>query len=803
MPRLLIVSNRLPFTISEKSGKPELVESTGGLVTALGSYLEGRKQEPGFETLWVGWPGAYLQGQRQAEFTTIARQQHAAHPIWLMSEETDQFYHGFCNRTLWPLFHYLPSYTQYDESQWEVYKKVNHHFRTALLDILRPDDTVWIQDYQLLLLPGLLRETFPTLSIGFFLHIPFPSFEVFRLLPSQWRKEILEGMLGADLIGFHTHDYAQYFLRSVHRTLGYEHNLGNIFLGERVSRADTFPLGIDFEKYSSATSAPEVLEEKAALAGRLAGQKIISSVDRLDYTKGILHRLKGFELFLAENPDWISKVVFILTVVPSREEVEQYQRMKKEIDEAVGKINGSFGTPQWSPVLYQYRSLSFSSLVALYASTDVALITPLRDGMNLVAKEYIACKRDGTGVLILSEMAGAARELGEALIINPNHNREIAEAILQALKMPVEERVQRSLAMRDRLRKQDSRHWADTFQKSLAETRILARRLEAKYLAAEPRKRLIAQFQSSRKRLILLDYDGTLIPFASHPKLAMPDPGLIGLIKRLAADGRNQVFIVSGRQKNTLKEWFGGCSIGLVAEHGVWLSDKESDWRLIKPMETAWKSQILPILESYVERLTGSFVEEKDFSIAWHYRNSDPELGSQRAKELIDTLVHFTANLDVQVLEGKKVIEVRCAGVNKGTAAVACREAFRPDFTLAIGDDVTDEDLFRAMPPEVHTIRVGMKSSYAGHNVRDYIEVRGLLEELAAPFHEPDGQAQALRRRYEILPRLQLDGIFGTPSRIDNHEHPRCGEDKLFPGNGKPERGAERDPADTGRGVQG
>jgi trehalose 6-phosphate synthase/phosphatase len=733
MSRLLIVSNRLPFTVSDKAGKPELQESSGGLVTAMGSYLEARKGDPGFQYLWVGWPGTFYHGQRQAELTTMARTLHSAHPIWLFSEETDQFYHGFCNRTLWPLFHYLPSYTRYDEGQWEAYKRVNNHFRTALMDIVRPGDTVWVHDYQLLLLPGLLREAMPGLSIGFFLHIPFPSFELFRLLPSEWRRDLLKGMLGADLIGFHTHDYTQYFLRSVHRTLGYEHNLGNIFLGERVSRADTFPLGIDFGKYSEAAIRPEVLEERAQLAAKLAGQKIISSVDRLDYTKGILHRLRGYELFLEENPAWRGKVAFILSVVPSREEVDQYQHMKREIDEAVGKINGAYGDPQWMPVLYQYRSLPFNSLIALYSLTDIALITPLRDGMNLVAKEYIAAKRDGDGVLILSEMAGAARELGEALIINPNHSREVAQALAQALEMPLEERIQRNQAMRERLGKQNALHWAGTFQKTLAETRTLARRLEAKHLAAEPRRALLTGYRAARNRLILLDYDGTLIPFASHPTLALPDPYLLDLLQRLGSTDGNHVFLISGRQREVLSKWFGGCGIGLIAEHGVWMSDRESDWKLIKHLDTAWKAQLLPILESYVDRLAASFVEEKEFSIAWHYRNADAELGNQRAKELIDTLVHFTANLDVQVLEGKKVIEVRCAGVNKGTAALACRESLRPDFAMAIGDDVTDEDLFRAMPPEVYTIRVGMKSSYAGYNVRDYLEVRGLLGEMARP----------------------------------------------------------------------
>jgi trehalose 6-phosphate synthase/phosphatase len=733
MSRLLIVSNRLPFTLSEKSGKIELQESSGGLVTALGSYLESRKGDKDFEAIWVGWPGAYLSGQRQAEFTSIAKNRFSAQPVWMFSEEMDLYYHGFCNRTLWPLFHYQPSYAHYDENLWEAYKRVNLLFRDAILGIIRPGDTVWIQDYQLLLLPSLLRERAPGNPIGFFLHIPFPSFEIFRLLPSAWRKEILEGMLGADLLGFHTYDYTQYFLNSVFRTLGYEHHLGTLSWEDRVVRADTFPLGIDFSKFHDAESDPAVAGEMEMLSTKLSGLKVISSVDRLDYTKGILQRLKGFEEFITANPEWRGKVVFILSVIPSREEVEQYQKMKREIDETVGKFNGEFGNPQWTPVVYQYRALSFAALIALYRFSDVALITPLRDGMNLVAKEYVASRKDGAGVLILSERAGAARELGEALVINPNHKGEVAQAIAAALIMPRQEQGERMRTMQERLRKNDSKHWASMFQNSLAEIRILKDRLNAKHLGNGPRQDLISRYRSSSTRLILLDYDGTLIPFASHPQLAVPDPKLIRLLERLAKDPKNHVYIISGRKKETLKTWFGGIGIGLIAEHGVWMSDKGSDWRLMKPLEVGWKQNILAILETYVDRLGGSFLEEKEFSVAWHYRNADPDLGNLRAKELIDTLTQYTANLDVQVLEGKKVVEVRCAEVNKGTAAIHCNQTLKPAFALAVGDDMTDEDLFRALPPEVHTIKVGMKASYAGYNVKDFVEVRSLLEEITEP----------------------------------------------------------------------
>jgi trehalose 6-phosphate synthase/phosphatase len=731
MSRLLLVSNRLPFTLADRSGKIELQESSGGLATALGSYHGSGDAGKGQETLWIGWPGAYLHGQRQAELSARIRREFSAVPVWMFSEEMDLFYHGFCNSTLWPLFHYLPSYARYDENQWEAYKRVNLLFRDAVLDTVRPGDKVWIQDYQLLLLPGLLRQASPNLPIGFFLHIPFPSFEIFRLLPSDWRKEILEGMLGSDLIGFHTYDYTQYFLRSVYRTLGHEHNFGTLFIEDRIVRADTFPLGIDYARFSTAGSNPAVADEEGRLRLRLAGMKVIASVDRLDYTKGILQRLKGFQDFLEKSPDWAGKVVFILSVVPSREEVDQYQRMKKEIDETVGKINGDFGNAQWTPVIYQYRTLAFPALVALYRISDIALITPLRDGMNLVAKEFLAGKEDGTGVLILSEMAGAARELGEALVINPNHKGEIARAIRAGLEMPADEQVRRNRAMQERLARNDSKQWASGFQAAWRDTCEARERLNAKHLGRDARKALLERFTAAENRLILLDYDGTLIPFASHPQLAFPDARLMELLRTLSADPGNHVFIISGRTKETLSDWFSETGIGLIAEHGVWIREKGSDWRLLKPLETGWKPGIGSILKDFAERLPGSFLEPKEFSIAWHYRNADPELGLLRAKELVDTLVQFTANLDVQVLEGKKVVEVRCAGANKGTAASFCKETFGPGFTLAIGDDVTDEDLFRALPADSDTIRVGMKASYAGHNLRDYVEVRSLLEDMA------------------------------------------------------------------------
>ena len=734
--RLVIISNRLPFTVREEEGKFLFEESSGGLVTGLSGYLDRQKGQPGFECLWVGWPGAAVPPERESEVTAQALVQHNCLPVYITPKEMDRFYHGFCNRTLWPLFHYFPNLAGFEEDSWQTYRRVNEAFAEAVLAILKPGDVVWVHDYQLMLLPKLLRRRGADIRIGFFLHIPFPSWEIFRLLPSAWRKDLLEGMLGADLVGFHTHDYTQYFLRCVYRTLGFEHNLGNIATGEKLVRADTFPIGIDFEKFHEAAASPDAARERADLERQLDGKRAIFSVDRLDYTKGILNRLKGFEEFLVHHPDWLGKVVFILAVVPSREEEENYQRMKRELDELVGKINGRFGKVGWTPILYQYRSLPFPSLVALYSLAHVGLITPLRDGMNLVAKEYLACKRDGTGVLILSEMAGAARELGEAILVNPSHKGEIAASLLEALTMDREEQVRRNRTMQDRLKLYTARRWAEDFLHVLEDFKLLQNKLATRYLGPSLQPDLVNQYRNASRRLILLDYDGTLVPFAPHPQQARPDAKLLRLLSDLAAVEENEVFLVSGRDKTVLGDWFGNTGMGLIAEHGAWIRDKDGEWELIKPLGHSWKGQLLPRLRHYADRLPGSFVEEKEFSIAWHYRKADPEMGAYRAKELIDDLTAFTANIDVQILEGKKVVEIRNAGVNKGMAALHCQKIHHPDFFLAIGDDQTDEDLFKAMPDDSFTIRVGLSISYADYCLHSYQEVRKLLGDLVAAGNE-------------------------------------------------------------------
>lgn len=736
--RLVIISNRLPFTLNKVGRKLEFQDSVGGLVTGISGYLKnvGRNGMLS-EYIWIGWPGLCPAASERVAVRNDALEQYNAVPVFLSKAVMDQFYLGFCNRTLWPLFHYFPSYAAFDDELWQPYRTVNEAFCEAAASVVKSDDIIWIHDYHFMLLPRLLRERMPELSIGFFLHIPFPSFEMFRLLPGQWRRELIAGLLGADLVGFHTYDYTQYFLRCVSRILGHDHDMGRISLEDRVVKAETFPMGIEFSKFRDAFANDAVREGKEKLERQLSERKVILSVDRLDYSKGIAQRLRGYAVFLERNPAWRGKVVLLCEVVPSRIGVERYQHMKKQIDELVGEINGRFGNVDWTPIIYQYRQSSFIELAAMYLVSDVALVTPTRDGMNLIAKEYLASRADQTGVLILSEMAGASRELGEAIIINPNSIGEIAGSIEKALAMTPEEQVRRNEIMQARLQQYDIVRWAEEFLSTLHNVRREHQKFEARLLSGRSLAEVENAFSRASRKLLLLDYDGTLVPFADMPELARPTEELLKILVLPSYDPTVDIVLVSGRDRQQLQKWFSELDIGLVAEHGVWLKPVGSDWKLLKPLVNDWKDGIRSILRTFVDRLPGSFVEEKEYSLAWHYRRSDPELASVRAKELVENLVEFTANTDVQVLNGNKVVEVRNAGVNKGVAGLYWLSLHDYDFVLAIGDDWTDEDLFRALPDSAYTIKVGMSQSHARYNVYNHLAVIKLLSRLLKPTQIP------------------------------------------------------------------
>jgi len=721
MKRLIIVSNRLPMSVEIKGKSLQFKSSPGGLATGLGSIYKSKNY------LWIGWPGIAkekIKGREEEIKTKLLSEN--CYPVFLSQSEIENYYYGFSNKTLWPLFHYFPQYAIYDENLWIAYKKINEIFCDMIIKLAKPEDIIWIHDYQLMLLSKLIREKFPTSTIGFFLHIPFPSFEIFRLLP--WRKEILEALTKADLIGFHTYSYGKHFLDSVGHLLGYEYSFNQITTGNRVLMVGCFPMGIDSEKFKNAIQNPKVQRKSQKMKKKIGERKIILSIDRLDYTKGIPQRLKVFEKFLAKNPEYKGKVTLILAVVPSRQKVEHYQLLKKELEELVGEINGKYGTFDWTPVCYFYRSFPFKDLCALYYISDVALLTPLRDGMNLIAKEFLATKIGGKGVLILSEMTGASAELGEALIVNPQDKEEIASALKKALTMSEEEQKIRNIRIQARIQRYDINRWEEDFLKSLTQIKAIQREFEVKLLNPKMERKIIRDYRQSQRHLFLLDCDGTLLPFSIIPERTKPDNGLLKLLDDLSQEPQNEVVILSSRDKDTLEEWFGKLEVGLVAEHGAWLKEKNGNWKISQPLTGNWKGKIRPIMQLYVDRTPGSFIEEKEFSLAWHYRKVMPELAFIRGKELKDELLNLILNLNLEVLEGNKVIEIKNAGINKGNATLKWLKKKKWDFILAIGDDKTDEDIFKVLPPFAYSIKVGLGASQAKFNLTSWLEVRSLLK---------------------------------------------------------------------------
>ena len=733
MKRLIIVSNRLPVGVNKTDDGINIKPSMGGLATGLKSFYKE------YDSKWFGWSGFDKSDFSKNELAQIEEvfEKERCEPVYLSQKDVDLYYYGFSNETVWPLFHYFPQYTEYSKETWDSYVKVNRKFADAVIPHLKPGDKVWVQDYHLLLLPKMIKDEFPSVSVGFFLHIPFPSYELFRLLP--WRMEILEGLLGADLIGFHTYDYERHFLSCVRRLMGHETIFNRIRLETRVVKVDAFPMGIDYDKFHNAALQHQqrALKDKSKLQREIEkyflmspDRKLIISIDRLDYSKGISKRLEAFEYFLENYPEFREKITLILLAVPSRTNVEQYQIMKSEVDELVGRINGKFGDINWTPIWYFYRALPFEDLIDLYASAEIALITPIRDGMNLVAKEYVASKTNSKGVLILSEMAGAAKELSEAIIVNPNNVEEIAEAIKNAANLPDEQQIERNKILQSRLSRYNIEKWANDFVASMDLVKEMQENYLAKKINEDIQERIVERYQKAKKRILFIDYDGTLVDFQKNPTDAKPDKALVEMLDTLAEDEKNRVVLISGRDKDTFDSWFNNKNYTLIVEHGIWSKRPREDWEIIEPLNSDWKMIIRPVIEFYSDRTPGTFIEEKNFSLVWHYRKADPDLGNLRAIELKDELTSLVSNLNLEIMEGNKVIEIKTSGINKGRAALNHIRGDDFDFIFGIGDDWTDEYLFEALPRNAVTIKVGIKNTDAKYNLESVKEVRKLISRM-------------------------------------------------------------------------
>ncbi len=730
--RLFIVSNRLPVNIESTEGKLMVKSSSGGLVSAINSYLSQDNSNKFSKNFWVGMPCCSPADWSEVS-PQLASAEHDYIPVHLSKKTYDQYYNGLSNSTIWPLFHYIPSYAEYNQNNYNSYQKANIAFAEVLQKHLRPNDVLWIHDYHLMPLANLIRQKFPSITIGFFLHIPFPSFEIFRLLPKQWQHDILTGMLGADLIGFHTIDYATYFLNSVQMMLGYENDMNIVRHQNRLIKIDVFPISIDYTKFNSAYVHNKVVDLRNELKEKFKGKRIIFSVDRLDYTKGVSHRIEGYKCFLEKNQQYKEKVVFVMVIVPSREYIPKYAERKKMIDEMIGNINSNIGTLHWQPVIYQYNSLNFEEMLALYTACDLALITPLRDGMNLVAKEFAASRKDKQGVLLLSEMAGAARELTTALHINPNDVDEIADKIKQGFEMSDTEQAERMEAMQSRIKNYNVNTWANDFMTQLDAIKLRQQEFQVKFIDADDMRSMLQTYSNGVNRLFLLDYDGTLVSYSPFPEKAKPGDQQKNIIRDIISHASNHVYLISGRSSNVLDEWFSDLPINLIAEHGAKIKMHNKSWQTLVKVETGWKQQVLKIMEQYVKRCANTFIEEKEFCMVWHYRNANNEQSKLRSRELFAELNEFARHLGMQVIMGKKIVEVKPIGADKGSIVKSHLLKRDWDFIFAAGDDKTDEDMFRVLCRSkiAYTIKVGSEASFAKYNLHTPQMVLSLLQTIA------------------------------------------------------------------------
>jgi trehalose 6-phosphate synthase/phosphatase len=717
-PRLIVASARLPVTVSRRHDAWEVATSTGGLVTALKAVAERRT------FTWLGWPGTYVPEADRAEVTReLAR--HGSAPVYIGKSDIDGFYLGFSNRQLWPLFHNLTDRSHFGLSGYKSYEKVNEMFADAICELARPGDVIWVHDYQLALVPELVRRRGAGCPIGFFLHIPFPSAETYRTLPV--REEILRGMLGADLIGFHTYEYVSHFRNACLRVLGLESEPSTVRVGARRCELGVLPIGIDPVEIREMSESREARQELASLQSTYAGKKIIVGVDRLDYTKGIPQKLLAFEELLRAHPKWRQRVVLIQIAAPSRTDVDEYQQLKRQVDELVGRINGRYGSSSSMPVVYVNQSVPRARLVGLYESADIALVTPVRDGMNLVALEYVVARGERGGTLILSEFAGAAHCLPGARLVSPYHITQVAGALAESLEAGAP-----SDAFRHMLKfanENTSMVWANRFLDRLEATAIdLLPPVKLLELSEPP---LVDRVDAAEQPLVLLDYDGTLRSYVVDPREAVPDERILSVLDALSRTAT--VYVVSGRSADVLDAWLGALPIGLVSEHGLSVKHPGGAWERRPGVSgTALKRLVEPLFQDFLRRTPGSAIEYKDAAIAWHYRAVDPEFGTFQANELLTLLEDNLKRRPYTVLRGSRVIEVRHESITKGQAVLALLERYaRADFLFCAGDDRTDEEMMEAIPdawrPRAVTCWVGMRNPRASYWVDSN---RALLDEL-------------------------------------------------------------------------
>lgn len=721
--RLLVVANRLPVSATRTGTHSWSLElNAGGLVSA----LLGIKQ---IETRWIGWAGVNVPDEDGQLALAKALAEKRCIPVFLDEEIVHQYYNGYCNNVLWPLLHYLGlpqedrlAATRSLQSQFEAYKKANQMFADVVYKHYKEGDVVWCHDYHLMFLPKCLKDFDSHMKVGWFLHTPFPSSEIYRTLPS--RDELLKAVLAADLVGFHTYDYARHFVSACTRILGLEGTLEGVEYQGKLIRVAAFPIGIDSERFTKTLELPEVKEHIRVLEETFAGRKVMLGVDRLDMIKGIPQKLLAFEKFLEENPTWRDRVLLVQIAVPTRTDVHDYQKLTSQVHEIVGRINGRFGNLISVPIHHLDRSLDFHELCALYAITDVALVTSLRDGMNLVSYEVIACQNSKKGVLILSEFAGAAQSLGAgAILVNPWNISEVAVAIGIAMNMPVEEREERHRHNFEHVTTHTAQVWAETFVSELNDT-ILEAQLRTRHIPPQlPVDKAVEKYEQSNNRLLILGFNATMTVQVDTPGRRGHDqikemklrlhPDLGETLSVLCKDPKTTIVVLSGSERNVLDENFGELDMWLAAENGMFLRHTKGEWMITMPeyLNMDWMESVKLVFDYFRERTPRSYIEVRETSLVWNYKYADVEFGRVQVRHMLQHLwTGPISNAAVDVVQGSRSVEVRSVGVSKGAAIdrilgaiVHGRNLTTPiDYVLCLGHFLSkDKDVYNFFEPEL------------------------------------------------------------------------------------------------------
>ncbi|KAF4394662.1 hypothetical protein CsatB_001106 [Cannabis sativa] len=736
------------------------------------------------EVLYVGSLNADVDANEQDDVSQLLLDKFKCVPAFLPADILSKFYHGFCKQHLWPLFHYMLPYSathggRFERSLWEAYVAANKIFSQKVIEVINPeDDYVWIHDYHLMVLPTFLRRRFNRLRMGFFLHSPFPSSEIYRTLPV--REEILKALLNSDLIGFHTFDYARHFLSCCSRMLGLEYQSKRGYIGleyyGRTVGIKIMPVGIHMGQIESVLRNPDNEWRVKELRRKFAGKTVLLGVDDMDIFKGVNLKLLAMEQLLRQHPSWHGKAVMVQIANPARARGKDLEEIQDEIHASCKRINETFGRAGYEPIIFIDRPVSLSERAAYYAIAECVVVAAVRDGMNLTPYEYIVCRQgvsssesstdfDGPkkSMLVVSEFIGCSPSLSGAIRINPWNIETTAEAMNEAISMADSEKQMRHEKHYRYVSTHDVAYWSRSFFQDMERTcrdhfrrrcwgiglsfgfRVVALDPNFKKLSID---HIVSSYSRSKNRAILLDYDGTVMPQTSINKV--PSPTVISTINMLCADDKNSIFVVSGRGRDSLGKWFSPChKLGIAAEHGYymrWSADK--DWQICGPCnDFGWIQIVEPVMKQYTESTDGSYIEKKESAIVWHHRDADPSFGSCQAKELLDHLESVLANEPVAVKSGQFIVEVKPQGVSKGLVAeniftTMNENGRQADFVLCVGDDRSDEDMFEIIGSamssgvlsnnsSVFACTVGQKPSKAKYYLDDTAEVINMLEALA------------------------------------------------------------------------